>query len=59
MWDDVLGQETAKRILRSHLASDRVANAYLLAGPAGVGKCTLALEMAKALNCTAEGVRPC
>jgi len=58
-WSDILGQELAKRILQSHLARRRVPNAYLLAGPDGVGKRRLALEMAKALNCSAVEGRPC
>jgi len=58
-WDDVWGQEFAKRVLQTHLADACVANAYLLVGPEGIGKRRLALEMAKALNCTAVGSRPC
>lgn len=58
-WDDIKGQELAKRVLLEHLAAGTVANAYLLAGPDGVGKRLLAHEMAKALNCTGEGPRPC
>jgi DNA polymerase-3 subunit delta' len=58
-WDDVLGHELAKRIWQSHLSTGRVANAYLLAGPEGIGKCRLAFEMAKALNCVGTGARPC
>ena len=57
-WDAILGQEFAKRILQAHLADGRVAHAYLLAGPDGVGKRLVALEMAKALNCAASGSRP-
>ena len=58
-WDAVLGQEFAKRVLQAHLADGRVAHAYLLAGPDGVGKRLMALEMAKALNCVASSSRPC
>ena len=58
-WADVRGQELAKRIFQSHLSAGRVANAYLLSGPEGIGKCRLALEMAKALNCVGAGVPPC
>ena len=58
-WDAIVGQDVAKQQLQTHLASGRVANGYLLAGPDGVGKRQLALEMAKALNCTAEEARPC
>lgn len=59
MWDDILGHETAKQVLRSHMESGRVASACLLAGPDGVGKRLLALTMARALNCTASAPRPC
>ncbi|OGX29256.1 MAG: hypothetical protein A3B78_01390 [Omnitrophica WOR_2 bacterium RIFCSPHIGHO2_02_FULL_67_20] len=59
-WNDVYGHDDAKRLLRVHLASREVPGAYLFVGPEGVGKRKLALEMARALNCTAEeGQRPC
>ena len=58
-WDDILEQDLAKRIFQTHLATGRVASAYLLTGPEGVGKRRVAWEMAKALNCTAERGRPC
>ena len=58
-WNEIRGQELVKRIWQRHLADGRVPNAYLLVGPDGVGKRRLALEMAKALNCAAEGSRPC
>ena len=58
-WNDIVGQDVAKQQLQAHLASGRVANGYLLTGPDGIGKRRLALEMAKALNCTAEGAQPC
>jgi len=58
-WTDILGQETAKRMVSAHLAAGTVAGAYLFAGPEGVGKRLLALELAKALNCVSTGSRPC
>ena len=58
-WTDIIGHEFAKRLLQAHLAEGTVAGAYLFAGPDGVGKRRLALEMVKALNCAAPGGRPC
>ena len=58
-WDSIIGQELAKRILQEHLATARVAQAYLLAGPQGVGKRLLALEMAKVLNCVLQASEAC
>ncbi len=55
----VVGQAPVQRILRQALEADRVAPAYLLEGPAGVGKATMAVAFAKALNCTHPEQRPC
>ena len=57
--NDLLGHEAAKRLLQTHLRTGAVANAYLFAGPDGVGKRRLAVEMAKALNCSGDGAKPC
>src|SRR6185503_75224 len=57
---DLLGQETALRVLRSSLAADRVAGAYLLHGPAGVGRTLGAEIFAAALLCAApDDATPC
>lgn len=50
-WSAVLGQPLAVRLLQQAIATDRVAHAYLFHGPGGIGKRTVALELAKALNC--------
>jgi DNA polymerase-3 subunit delta' len=47
-----LGNEWAVDMLRSHVASGAARHAYLIAGPPGVGRRTLALRLAQALNCT-------
>jgi DNA polymerase III delta prime subunit len=48
---DLLGQETALRVLRASLAAGRVAGAYLLHGPAGVGRTLGAEIFAASLLC--------
>ncbi len=47
------GHDWAVKLLRTHAAGDKLRHAYLLAGPQGVGRRTLALRFAMALNCTA------
>jgi DNA polymerase-3 subunit delta' len=49
---DLLGHEWAVDLLREHIARGEARHAYLLTGPRGVGRRTLALKIAQALNCT-------
>lgn len=46
-----LGNSRVVEILRRALAQDRLPHAMIFAGPAGVGKRTLALRLAQLLNC--------
>lgn len=57
MWH-VIGQERAVSLLQRGLQAGNLAHAYLFVGPAYVGKMTLALDLAQALNCEAVD-RPC
>lgn len=60
-WDEVIGQEHVVQTLRNAVRHDRWVHAYLLAGPRGTGKTTVARLLAKAANCLAESPadRPC
>src|SRR4030042_2195693 len=50
---DIVGHEGAVELLRRDIAAGRVAHAYLFTGADGIGKRTLALQMARAVNCEA------
>jgi len=59
-FDEVIGQEAVTRTLANAVAGGRVAQAYLFAGPRGVGKTSVARILAKALNCSSgPTVSPC
>jgi len=50
----VVGQTRAVSLFQRSLEREAVAHAYLLVGPPHVGKMTLALDLAMALNCEAS-----
>ena len=57
MWQ-VVGQDRAISLLQRSLEKEALAHAYLLVGPPHVGKMTMALDLAKAINCDAAAP-PC
>ena len=57
--EGLLGNERLKKGLAAAFAADRLSHCYLIAGPAGSGKRTLARILTAAMECTAGAGRPC
>ncbi len=57
----LIGHSWAIQLLRSHVEHERLRHAYLFTGPAGVGRRSLALKFAQAINCSepTEPGMPC
>ena len=58
-FDEVLGQDHIVKILRNQVKTGTVSHAYLFCGTRGTGKTSVARILAKAVNCTGEGEKPC
>lgn len=57
MWQ-VVGHDWVVTVLENSIAIGKVSHAYLFTGPPHVGRTTLALELAQALNCEGKD-KPC
>ena len=56
---DLLGNDALKAGLSAACQADRFSHFYLISGPRGSGKHTLARILAAAMLCTGGGDRPC
>ncbi|TDI71375.1 MAG: DNA polymerase III subunit gamma/tau [Bacteroidetes bacterium] len=65
LFGEMVSQEHVSETLKNAIRLDRLAHAYMFAGPRGVGKTTAARILAKAINCTTaledrvDGAEPC
>ena len=60
MFADIVGHQRPRRLLSRALRGQRLPHAYLFSGPEGVGKATLARELAATLFCRQAGEHgPC
>lgn len=58
MFNNILGNEEAKRILENSIKTEKISHSYMFIGQNGIGKFMIAKEFAKALLCQGKQ-RPC
>ncbi|HEB01388.1 MAG TPA: DNA polymerase III subunit delta' [Candidatus Portnoybacteria bacterium] len=56
---DIIGHQKIREFLEKSLAKQKIAHAYLFAGPEHLGKMTVALEFVKSLQCQTQTAKPC
>ena len=60
VFDDLVGQNSISKILKSQVVNKRIAHAYLFSGGRGTGKTTTAKILSRAVNCgSPEDGNPC
>jgi len=59
MFSDIIGQEEATTLLAAAVRTQRLSNAYLFVGPAGLGKLEAARSLAAGFLCEKRGCNTC
>ena len=55
----IVGNASLKRRVSQDISNNTLSHAYIIEGPEGSGRHTLALNIAAALSCRAESDHPC
>ena len=50
-FEEVVGQESVKKILKNSIIQNKIAHSYIFSGPRGTGKTSMAKIFSKAINC--------
>lgn len=58
MFNNILGNEEAKKILENSINTQKISHSYMFIGQSGIGKFMIAKEFAKAILCQGEQ-KPC
>ena len=59
VFDDVIGQDHIIKTLINQINTNNLSHAYLFCGTRGTGKTSTAKILARAVNCTHDGDKPC
>ena len=57
MFEKIIAQDKAKKILSEQIKNNKIPHAYIFMGEEGTGKMLTAIEFAKILNCTINDYR--
>lgn len=58
-FEAIVGHERIKEHLKNAITMDKISHAYIINGPDGIGKKTIARIFAQALQCEEGGAEPC
>ena len=61
MFNNIIGNNECKTILRNFIINNNISHSYIFNGPSGIGKFLFAKEFAKSILCTNPNLemKPC